>query len=255
MSKSSSFASRTGRRISLALSLAMALSFAPLALAGDAEVRAAITKLSPGAQIDSIKAAPVKGWMEVTLGGQIIYFSDDGKHLLQGSLVEAATRRNLTEESLSVVRRAELAKLNPKEMITFPAKGGKSKHVVKVFTDIDCGYCRKLHNEMAQYNDLGIEVQYLFFPRAGVPSESSRKAVAVWCAADQRKAMTEAKNGTDPGSATCPNPIEREYLLGQKMGITGTPALILADGTLMPGYVPADQLLAQLQEHAAKKAN
>lgn len=256
MSKRSGFASRAGRRVFQALSFAIALASAPLALAGDAEVRAAITKLSPGAQIDSIKASPVKGWMEVTLGGQIIYFSEDGKHLLQGQLVEAATRRNLTEESLSVVRRAEIAKLNTKELITFPAKGGKSKYVVKVFTDIDCGYCRKLHNEMAQYNDLGIEVQYLFFPRAGVPSESSRKAIAVWCAADQRKAMTEAKNGADPGSATCPNPVEREYLLGQKMGITGTPALILDDGTLMPGYVPAAQLLTQLQEHAAnKKAN
>lgn len=233
----------------LATAVLAATSFAQ---AGEAEVRAAIKVLNPSAVIDSVKATPVKGWMEATLGGQIIYFSEDGKYLLQGALVETATRRNLTEESQSVVRVAELAKIQKKDMIIFPANG-PTKHVVKVFTDIDCGYCRKLHTEIKQYSDLGIEVQYLWFPRAGVPSESSRKAIAVFCAKDQRKAMTDAKNGTDPGNATCINPIEADYNMGQRLGVNGTPALLLTDGTLMPGYMPAPQLLAELDKHAATK--
>jgi thiol:disulfide interchange protein DsbC len=225
------------------------------AMAGEAEVRAAVKLLNPQAIVDSVKPTPAKGWMEVTLGGQIIYFSDDGKYLLQGSLVETATRRNLTEDAQAVVRVVELNKLQRKDMIVFPAKG-TPKHVVKVFTDIDCGYCRKLHTEIKSYTDLGIEVQYLFFPRAGVPSDSSRKAIAVFCAKDQRKAMTDAKNNIDPGAATCVNPIERDYNLGQKIGVNGTPAIFLTDGTLMPGYMPAAQLFAELEKHAAtKKAN
>jgi thiol:disulfide interchange protein DsbC len=241
-------------RFSLSILAAALLATTSFAQAGEAEVRAAIKVLNPSAVIDSIKTAPVKGWMEATLGGQIIYFSDDGKYLLQGALVETATRRNLTEDAQSLVRVAELNKIQKKDLIIFPAKG-PTKHVVKVFTDIDCGYCRKLHTEIKQYSDLGIEIQYLWFPRAGVPSDSSRKAIAVFCAKDQRKALTDAKSGTDPGNATCPNPIESDYNMGQRMGVNGTPALLLADGTLMPGYLPAPQLLAELDKRAleAKK--
>jgi thiol:disulfide interchange protein DsbC len=235
------------------LSIAAAvLGLSTLAHAGEAEVRAAIKTLNPSAVVDSVKPAPIKGWMEATLGGQIIYFSDDGKYLLQGALVETATRRNLTEDAQAVVRVAELKSIQKKDMIIFPAKG-TPKHVVKVFTDIDCGYCRKLHTEIKQYNDLGIEVQYLFFPRAGVPSDSSRKAIAVFCAKDQRKAMTDAKNNIDPGNATCPNPVEKDYNMGQRMGVNGTPAMLLEDGTMMPGYLPAAQLLVELDKHSATK--
>jgi thiol:disulfide interchange protein DsbC len=220
--------------------------------AGEAEVRAAIKLLNPQATVESVKPAPIAGMMQATLGGQIIYFTNDGKYLLQGALVETATRRNLTEDALAGVRVVELNKILRKDVIIFPAKG-PAKHVVKIFTDIDCGYCRKLHNEMAQYNDLGIEVQYLWFPRAGVPSDSSRKAIAVFCAKDQRKAMTDAKNGTDPGNGTCVNPIEADYNLGQRIGVNGTPAIFMADGTLTPGYMPAAQLLAELDRNKAMK--
>ena len=221
------------------------------AYAGEAEVRAAIKTLNPQAVVDSVKPSPVKGWMQATLGGSVIYFSEDGKYLMQGALMETASRRNLTEEAQASARVGELKAIAKKDLIIFPAKG-ETKHVVKVFTDIDCGYCRKLHNEMAQYTDLGIEVQYLFFPRAGMTSDSARKAIAVFCATDQRKAMTDAKNGVDPGNGTCPNPVDHDYDMGQRMGVNGTPALLLEDGTLMPGYLPAPQLLAELDKHAAK---
>jgi thiol:disulfide interchange protein DsbC len=221
--------------------------------AGEAEIRAAVKTLNAQAVVDSVKPSPAQGWSEVSLGGQIIYFSNDGKYLLQGSLVEVASRKNLTEASQSVARYAEMKKVDLKETIIFPAKG-TPKHRVKIFTDIDCGYCRKLHQEMAQYNDLGIEVQYLWFPRAGVPSESSRKAIAVHCAKDQRKAMTDAKNGIDPGKATCANnPVAKDYELGQRIGVSGTPAIVLEDGQLLPGYMPAAALLAELDKRKAGK--
>lgn len=217
------------------------------------EIEAAVKRLNPNAKIDSMKETPIAGLLEVTVGGQVIYFSKDGKHLMQGMLIESATRRNLTEESQAAVRLVELKKVPLADMIVFPARGGKPKHVVKVFTDIDCGYCRKLHTEMAQMNDLGIEVQYLWFPRAGNPSDSWRKATAVWCAKDQLKAMTDAKNGTDPGTATCTNPIEKDYDLGQRVGVTGTPAIFIADGTMMPGYMPPQALFDELERRAKMK--
>ncbi len=217
------------------------------------EIEAAVKRLNPNAKIDSMKETPIPGLLEVTVGGQVIYFSKDGKHLMQGMLIESATRRNLTEESQAKVRLVELAKVPVADMIVFPARGGKAKHVVKVFTDIDCGYCRKLHTEMAQMNDLGIEVQYLWFPRAGNPSDSWRKATAVWCAKDQRKAMTDAKNGVDPGTSTCTNPIEKDYDLGQRVGVTGTPAIFIADGTMMPGYMPPQALFDELERRAKMK--
>jgi thiol:disulfide interchange protein DsbC len=230
--------------------------FALSARAGEAEIRTAIMALNPNAQIDSIKKTPIANLFEANVGGQIIYFSADGKYLLQGALVESATRRNLTEESQSGVRLVELKKLSAADMIAFPARGGKAKHTIKVFTDIDCGYCRKLHTDMAQLNELGIEVQYLWFPRAGNPSDSWRKATAVWCAKDQRKAMTDAKNGLDPGDATCTNPIDKDYQLGQRIGVNGTPAIFTTDGSLLAGYMPPQALFDELERRAKqKKAN
>jgi thiol:disulfide interchange protein DsbC len=229
--------------------------FAALVLAGatahlrasEAAVRAAVQALNPQVEIDSVNPSPAAGWMEVALGGQIIYFSNDGKYLLQGNLVEVATRKNITDAKQSVMRLAELKKADLKQAIVFPAKG-TPKHSIKVFTDLDCGYCRKLHQDMAQYNELGIEVQYLWYPRAGVNSDSSRKAIAVHCAKDQRKAMTDAQNGADLGTANCANPIAADYDLGQRLGVSSTPTMVLADGQLVPGYLPPAALLAELDK-------
>lgn len=236
----------------LALALAMVnfgtAQAAALTEKSDAAIRAAVKQLSPAAQVSSIKASPMPGVFEVIVGTQVLYFSSDGEHVMQGSMVEVDTRRNLTENALSSARQGELAKVPSQDMIVFPATG-KKIHTVKVFTDIDCGYCRKLHEEVAEINALGIEVQYLWFPRGGVPSESSRKAVAVWCAVDQHQAMTDAKRGIDPGQKTCPNPIQKNFDLGQQIGVNGTPAIIAEDGYILPGYLPAAQLLAELRKH------
>jgi thiol:disulfide interchange protein DsbC len=124
----------------------------------------------------------------------------------------------------------------------------KYQHTVTIFTDIDCGYCRKLHAEVSKYNDLGIRVRYLMFPRAGQGSLAYRKAVSVLCASDRNTAMTRAKAGEEIEMKECDNPVDREMALGQEVGVTGTPAIFLESGDLIPGYVPADRMAAILEK-------
>jgi thiol:disulfide interchange protein DsbC len=235
----------------LAAALIGAVSVSALASdSSDAKVRAAIKSLVPGATIDSIAEAAMPGFYEVVLGGQIVYVSEDGRFLLQGSIYDIPTKTDLTESARAQMRRVALKDFGADKRIAFsPAK---PKHTVTVFTDIDCGYCRRLHQQMADYNKLGIAVEYLWFPRAGVGSESFDKAVSVWCAADRRIAMTEAKNGAEMDKKECANPIEEEYALGNKIGVTGTPAVIAADGTQLGGYLPPEQMLQRLDQIAAK---
>ena len=128
-------------------------------------------------------------------------------------------------------------------MIVFPAVG-EARGYIQVFTDVDCGYCRKLHNEMAQINELGIEVRYLAYPRAGVDSDTHDKMVSAWCAKDRQSAITQLKAGASVPTKTCQNAISDHYGLGQQLGISGTPAIVLADGRLLPGYLPAERLAA-----------
>ncbi len=213
------------------------------------KVEAAIQKLVPGLSADSIKPAPFDGFVEVLLGAQLIYVSVDGEYVIDGQLIEVATRKNLSESSKGEVRSVRLASVSDGERIRFLAKGEK-KHRITVFTDIDCGYCRRLHEQVAEYNKLGIEVDYLFFPRAGLESHSYAKAVSVWCAEDQNQAMTIAKSGQEPSPSQCDNPIESHYQLGQELGVTGTPALVTEDGTLIPGYIPPADLLIRLESAA-----
>jgi thiol:disulfide interchange protein DsbC len=235
----------------LAAAVLGALSFSAVAAdAADAKARAAIQALVPGATIDSIAEAVLPGFYEVVLQGQIVYVSADGKYLLQGSVYDIQAKADMTEASRGKLRRAALKDVGADKRIAFsPAQ---AKHTVTVFTDIDCGYCRKMHQEMPEYNKRGIAIEYLFFPRAGLGSEAFDKAVSVWCAADRKKALTDAKAGVAMDKKECANPIEEEYALGNKIGVNGTPAVIAADGTQLGGYVPADQLLQRLDALSAK---
>lgn len=228
-----------------------AVSFSAVAAdAADAKARAAIQTLVPGATIDSIAEAVLPGFYEVVLQGQIVYVSADGKYLVQGSIYDIPGKADMTEASRTKIRRGALKDVGADKRIRYaPAQ---TKHTVTVFTDIDCGYCRKMHQQMADYNKLGIAIEYLFFPRAGVGSESFDKAVSVWCAADRNKALTDAKAGSEMDKKECANPIEEEYALGNRIGVNGTPAVIAADGTQLGGYLPPEQLLQRLDALAAK---
>lgn len=212
--------------------------------------RAAIHALSPRVEVEQVNPAPLPGFQEAIVGGQTVYVSDDGKYVLQGTLYDPVGKDDLSEVALAKLRKRLLDKIPAKDRIVFGPPN--PKHTVIVFTDIECGYCRKLHSQIADYNRLGIEVQYLAFPRMGLGSEDYRKMVAVWCADDRRKALTAAKNDQPIRMQDCTNPVDMQYALGQRMGLTGTPMILGTDGTRVAGYLPPQDLLAALQELAAK---
>jgi thiol:disulfide interchange protein DsbC len=230
------------------LALVNGMSFAAATPDLDAPVRQAMEKLVPGLTPDSIRPAPMEGLYEVLYGPRVFYVSADGRYLIQGNLIDLRTQENLTEKTSSKARLDALAKVGEEHMVIFaPPAAIQSKHTITVFTDIDCGYCRKLHSEIEGYNKLGVRVRYLFFPRAGMGSPSYEKAVSVWCADDRNKAMTEAKQGKPIDNRQCENPVGQHLMLGEMMGVNGTPALVLEDGELLPGYVSPDRLVAYIE--------
>ncbi|MGR9086520.1 MAG: DsbC family protein [Gammaproteobacteria bacterium] len=232
---------------------AMALTALTLssAQADETRIKQVLTKSMPSLKIDSIKPSVVKGLYEVMVGANILYVSEDGKYLLQGRLIDVEARADLTEEKLSGVRKLALEKLDQDNMIVFKPKITQNK--VWIFTDIDCGYCRKLHSEIDQYLAQGITIQYLFFPRAGKGSESYDKAVSVWCAKDRNSALTEAKKGNDPEAKKCENPVDAHMKLGEDFEVKGTPMIVTENGNVYPGYLPAKQLAEALASE--KKPN
>ena len=234
----------------LAAMLLGALSLS--ASAEDAKVKAAIQSLVPGAAIDSIADAAIPGFYQVVVQGQIVYVSNDGKYLIQGSIFDIEGKKDITETARAGLRKTALASAPKDQRIIYGT--GDAKHTITVFTDIDCGYCRRMHQQMDEYNKLGIKVEYLFFPRAGLGSESFDKAVSVWCSADRAKALTDAKNGQTIDKKECANPIEKDYALGQKIAVSGTPAVFAPDGTQLGGYLPPDQMLQRLDQLASKPA-
>jgi len=244
----------------LLLPAALLLFFSSIAVAEvDKQTRDIIAgslgSVMPGVVPDEINETPIPGVYEVALGPRIVYVSGDGNYLLQGDIINLATRENISEPRQNAVKIKAINAVGEDNMVIFsPPEGVPVKHTVNVFTDIDCGYCRKLHDEMADYNKAGIRARYLFYPRAGKGSESYFKAVKVWCSKDRQKAMSDAKQGKALDAPTdCKNPVDDHMALGSLVGVSGTPALLLENGQLVPGYVPASRLSAALDSYAAGK--
>ena len=213
------------------------------------QLQAALKGVTP----DSVTPTAIPGLYEVVLDGQVMYLSADGRFVVQGDIVDLGSRVNLTDDRRSELRGKAIAAVSENNMVVF-APEGPVKHTVTIFTDIDCGYCRKLHSQMADYNKEGIKIRYLMFPREGIGSESFNKAVAVWCASDRREALTKAKRGERIEQKTCENPVLAQYELGQKLGVRGTPSLVLESGEMLPGYVTPSQLAQLLAETKDKPA-
>lgn len=213
-----------------------------------------LTKLQAalnGEKPDNVNPTAIPGLYEVAVGGQILYLSEDGRFVVQGDILDLGSRANLTENRRGELRGKAIAAVGEKDMVVF-APEGSAKHTVTVFTDIDCGYCRKMHGQIAAYNKEGIKIRYLMFPREGVGSEAYNKAVTVWCSDNRQEALTKAKRGDDIGRKTCDNPVQAQYELGQKLGVRGTPSMILESGEMIPGYVPPTQLAQMLAENKDK---
>jgi thiol:disulfide interchange protein DsbC len=218
--------------------------------ATEEQVRKSLGVVLPGLSPDDVRATPIDNLYEVTFGTRVVYLTGDGRYLVQGKLIDLETRTELTEQRLSELKVAALAKVGEEQMVSYGARD--ADHTVTVFTDIDCGYCRKLHADMPKYNEQGIRIRYLFYPRAGIGSESYDKAVSVWCADDRHAAMDSAKAGKSVAAKTCDNPVAEHHALGQAMQLQGTPALLLEGGEMVPGYVPPDKLRALLDQQRAQ---
>jgi thiol:disulfide interchange protein DsbC len=234
------------------LSLSVVLMLCALAwpLQADDRIPRAVTemleRIIPEYPPDDIRPAAFEGYFEVSYGTDILYVSADGRYLLRGDLYDMRTQANLTESRRAAFRLGLVDALKPEDLVVFPAKDRKPRHVVYVFTDIDCNFCRQLQREMSQYNELGIEVRYLAYPRSGPDTPSYHKIVSVWCADDQRDAMTRAKAGEAIPQKTCDNPVLRHMELAGRVGVRGTPTFVLEDGTTLPGYVPPARLAEYL---------
>jgi len=212
-----------------------------------------LSPLFGGEAPDQIIKSAVPGMYEIIIGTEVLYVSDDAKYMFIGNIINRETKENLTattkeraERAFAVKRKEIMAKQDASKTISFKAKD--EKQVLNVFTDIDCPYCVKLHNEVPTLNDNGITVNYYLFPRSGPNTASFSKAISAWCADDKKDALTKAKNRKSIPSKTCENPIVDQYELGKSVGVTGTPALVTEDGTLIPGYMPANILLERLKK-------
>jgi thiol:disulfide interchange protein DsbC len=248
----------------LVIALVAAAAIAPLALASrsaasadrngssaaektsSADPRALVASKIPGATLEDVHTTPIPGLFEIMRGTDAAYVSADGKYAIAGDLYDLRSNVDLTENQRRETRLELLAAIPESQMVIFGAKS--EPHTVTVFTDVDCAYCRKLHSQIAEYNRLGIRVRYLFYPRTGPNTESWTKAEQVWCSPNRNDALTRAKLGEALHDKVCAStPVAREYELGQEFGLDGTPAIILANGDMLPGYVSPSDLAQALR--------
>ena len=210
---------------------------------------ARLALLVPDRQPDHVAETALPGMYEVRYGSIVVYLSDDGRYMLRGDLVDLESGRNVTETARSHARVEIVSALGESSMVVFAPQ--TAKHTITVFTDVDCGYCQRMHRQMADYNRLGITVRYTAFPRAGVGSDTYDRMVSVWCASDQQAAMTDAKAGRAVEAARCDNPVSAHYEAGRAIGVRGTPSIVLESGEMIPGYVEPQELLDRLDGRAS----
>lgn len=208
------------------------------------QIKAELVRAFPELQPAIVKPSSVAGLYEVELDSKIFYTTSDGKYLVMGDVVDLRSQSNLTEARRAALRTRILDSVGEENMIVMGPD--KPQRTVTVFTDVDCGYCAKFHLDVPALNKQGVKVRYLFYPRAGLNSESYRRSVAVWCAKDRVKAIGVAKAGGKLEMKTCPNPVESHYRLGERLDVNGTPSIFVDNGKVLPGYVPAPRLLGML---------
>lgn len=231
-----------------ALAALSTFSFTTIAAPEDDAVIEKITQKISSLEVSvkSVSPAVIDGLYEVVTNRGVYYVSKDTQFFVSGSIYDIDNQmENLTAKSLAVLGQDKLKSFE-KDMIVYKAE--QEKHVITVFTDISCGYCQKLHSEMADYNNNGITVRYLAFPRGGIESGTYQSMVSIWCADDPKLAMDKGKSRQKVEYKSCENTVKEQYELGQFFGVAGTPALVLEDGSLQPGYLPADRLLAVLDQ-------
>ena len=226
------------------------LIFSLTIFSDETEIREKISSiLPPGTQIEAIEKSDFPDIYKVYYGDiQPLYVSKDGKYFLYGDMFKISSSKiiNLTSTDITKRRMQLMKDIGKEELISFISKN--ETHSVTVFTDVDCGYCRKLHNEIEDYNKAGISIHYAAFPRSGIGTESFTKMVGAWCSENPKKSITNLKNGENLRLNFCDSqPVAKHYVIGQKLGISGTPAIISQDGELYPGYFSPKDLLDKLK--------
>jgi thiol:disulfide interchange protein DsbC len=213
----------------------LAGAFSGLVHADDSAIQQSLNKL--GLQQTEIQPSPLPGIKTVMTESGVLYVTDDGKHMIQGPLYDVSGAQPVNVTNKLLEKRVEA--LAP-QMIVY--KAPKEQHVITIFTDITCGYCRKLHEQMADYNALGITVRYLAFPREGLHGQVESAMKSIWCAADRNKAFDEAMKGNAPAAASCDINLDQHYKVGVLFGIQGTPAILTDSGMMIPGYQGPQEL-------------
>ena len=221
------------------------------ALADDSEkvVNEALQKVFPSAKPLQVIKSELPGFHQAVIGGQVLFVSDDGKYLIHGGVYDIDAKSDVGEKQLATLRKGTLEKIPANKQIVFAPP--HPKYTVTVFTDVDCPYCRQFHKQIAEYNKLGIAVNYVLFPLAMHPG-ADKKAESVWCSGNRNTSYTDAMSGKDPGKLTCANPIAELTEIGKSMGVDGTPAIFTAEGDHVGGYVPPEQLAQKLEQLAQK---
>lgn len=247
----------TLHHISVLLTICVALALPQSLFADDQatidHLRERLANIIPGTP-DVIVKTPIDGFYEARYGANIIYMSADGRYAMQGNLVDLETRDNLTETSRTVARADLIRQIDEATMLVY-APDGDVKHTITVFTDVDCPYCQRMHDEIAQLLDEGIKVRYILFPRSEAGSPSYMKSESIWCAEDRKQAFDTAKGGKQIQAESCDNPIAEHRAIGESLGISGTPAIVLESGDMIPGYRPATELAVILDQLAAMRAH
>lgn len=225
--------------------LAFAFLISGFAVAQDYPlIEKGIKTLQPTAKIISIEKSAIPTLFEVRMNDfEPVYMTEDGRHFIMGTLLEITPEgrvTNHTQEKLRQERKQLLARVPMSDVIVY--KPTKPKKVVWVFTDVDCGYCRKFHTEVPEYNAAGIEIRYVAYPRGGLEAESFKKMASIWCQADRGAALTKVKAGGEITETNCPNAVAAQYRLGQAMSVQGTPAVFTEDGDQLGGYLTPDQM-------------
>lgn len=214
------------------------------------EIQKVLRKAIPDLEVDQVSQSPVSGIYQVMAGSEVFFVTADKKHMFYGTLLDLTQNQNdwnITENLRREARLKIISELKTSEMVTFTPTNKKGS--VIVFTDVDCGYCRRFHQHMDEILAEGIEVKYLAFPRTGVGSASYKTMASIWCAKDQNSMMTQAKAGKDVPEKSCDNPVAEQFELGQQLGIRGTPTLIFENGVMLPSYVTADKLATLVAEN------
>lgn len=213
-------------------------------IAGAEMLKLALHKSMPGVKPTKITESPIAGLYEVIVGTQVVYMSVDARYMIEGDLYDFRSKTNVSEVAKTDIRLAAIGQFDEKDMLIY--KPEKTTSTITVITDIDCPYCRRLHSEVPQYLENGIQVRYIFMPLKG--SSDMKKTISVWCSDDPQMALDIAKAGGEVEEKICENPIDEHLKLARTLGVRGTPAILLEDGSMLPGYVPVAKVVAELKK-------